>query len=90
MYCLHCGDCCRRMSPIAIPCPFIIKIKNYVFCSKYNDRPKECKNHKFRARFCPIGLDVLKLKYPDDIDKIRDRIDVGDETLTILNINKEQ
>jgi len=84
MYCLHCGDCCRRMSPIAIPCPYIMKVKDYVFCSEYPNRPKECKNHNFDARFCPIGLDVLKLSYPEDIEQIRDRIDEGHKIL--LNV----
>lgn len=29
MYCLHCGDCCRRMSPIShpAPCPHIVEIQ---------------------------------------------------------------
>jgi hypothetical protein len=63
MYCLHCGDCCKRMSPISNsePCPHIITDGIYTFCGIYKDRPRECVNHKFQARFCPVGLYVLKL-----------------------------
>ena len=77
MYCLHCGDCCKRMSPITgkgEPCPNIIENGDFVFCSKYEDRPEECKNHGFPSRFCPIGIDMLELKNTEDI---RQRIDEG-------------
>ena len=83
MYCLYCGDCCKRMSPISNPCPYIIQIDTYIFCSIYQKRPKECSNHEFDTRFCLIGLDVLKFdsNNPSDIDKIRFRIDDGDEKI---------
>jgi len=80
MYCLHCGDCCRRMSPISAPdpCPHIREDGDFVFCDSYERRPEECVNHTFpSARFCPIGLDVLGLEYPRDVEKIRERLDVG-------------
>jgi len=58
-------------------CPLVVKEKNYYYCSDYEHRPKECRNHEYPARFCPIGLTVLKLIYPGDLDKIRERIDTG-------------
>ena len=80
MYCLHCGDCCKRMSPISAPesCPYIRIDGDYVFCSRYERRPEECIKHTFySARFCPIGLNVLGLSYPKDLERIRDRIVEG-------------
>ena len=78
MYCLYCGDCCNRMSPIYNPCPNIIAHGTFIFCSAYERRPESCINHTFHgARFCPIGLDVLGLLYPEDTEQIRQRIDNG-------------
>ena len=80
MYCLHCGDCCKRMSPISNPdpCPYLREDGTFVFCDRYESRPEECIRHTFHgARFCPIGLDVLGLSYPEDTEKIRIRIDEG-------------
>jgi hypothetical protein len=76
MDCLHCGDCCLRMSPINHGrCPFILEIKDYVFCSIHYNKPIECKNHIFdNHRFCPIGINKLK---PKNVDAVRERIDVG-------------
>ena len=80
MNCLHCGDCCLRMSPLSSPepCPFVIKIRDFYFCSHYyKDRPEECKFHAFSfAQHCPIGIEKLGLK---DIDDIVKRIDDGRE-----------
>ena len=80
MDCLHCGDCCKRMSPISAPepCPHIREDGDFVFCSNYERRIEECINHTFHgARFCPIGLDVLGLEYPRDTELIRERLDTG-------------
>ena len=78
MYCLHCGDCCKRMSPISTPdpCPYIVEIDGFIFCGDYEHRPEECSNHFFPMRFCPIGMDVLKLQ---SLDEVRIRIDKGYE-----------
>lgn len=77
MDCLHCGDCCNRMSPLTEEeCPYIVKDGTFFFCSVYMKRPKECQSHEFHARFCPVGLSVLGL---NDINKIRIRIDDGFE-----------
>lgn len=79
MYCLYCGDCCKRMSPISEgQCPHLTQHKNFVFCSKYESRPQQCQKHEYPSRFCPIGIDLLKLK---NIDAIRERIDDGWEII---------
>ncbi len=64
------------MSPLSAPnpCPNLIKDGNFYFCGIYKTRPVECKNHEFYSRFCPIGLDVLKLR---SINEVRERIDDG-------------
>lgn len=78
MYCLYCGDCCKRMSPISQPepCPYLVEQGGFYFCFTYEHRPKECQNHEYPTRFCPIGLGVLKLG-TDNPDAIRRRIDKG-------------
>jgi hypothetical protein len=61
------------MSPITNgeePCPNLIEYKGFWFCGDYENRPFECENHNFVARFCPVGLDVLQ-------DKFRSVQDVG-------------
>jgi hypothetical protein len=80
MYCFHCGDCCKRMSPISapLPCLHIIEIDNFVFCGIYNKRPKECKNHNFPASKCPVGISVLRLQSAEDC---RIRLDEGYEII---------
>lgn len=86
MYCLYCGDCCIKMSPISNPCPNAIRHGTFVFCREYERRPEQCVNHTFHgARFCPIGLDVLNLSYPEDTEKIRIRIDEGYDTIKGYN-----
>lgn len=76
MNCLHCGDCCLRMSPFSAPepCPYLIKDESFYFCGIYESRPDECRNHTFPFRHCPIGVDTLNL---DDPLKISMRIDAG-------------
>ena len=77
MNCLYCGDCCLRMSPLNHGrCPLVIEQDTYYFCSNYEARPKECMNHDYPVRFCPIGMSKLKLHYPEDLEKIRERIDI--------------
>lgn len=70
MECLHCGDCCLRMSPLATfdeECPF--KDGTFYFCSEYEDRPKQCQDHDFPSDLCPIGISKLGLKTEGDIKK---------------------
>jgi hypothetical protein len=76
MDCLHCGDCCLRMSPISAPepCPKIKQDGDFYFCCDYNNRPSECVKHEFHSRFCPIGMAKLNLTSPD---AVRTRIDTG-------------
>lgn len=74
--CLHCGDCCLRMSPLSAPepCPYIKQVDNFYFCSCYEKRPEECVNHTFHSRVCPIGMDILNLQEPEEM---RQRLDAG-------------
>ncbi len=67
MNCLHCGDCCRRMSPISQPrpCPHIVEIGDFIFCGIYESRPQQCRDHDFPSSKCPIGCDVLKIASAD-------------------------
>ena len=58
-------------------------------CGQYERRPDVCIDHMFRGyRFCPIGLDVLGLSYPEDTEMIRIRIDEGYEKTKALNENE--
>ena len=76
MYCLHCGDCCKRMSPLSAPepCPHLIECCTWVFCGIYDRRPEECRKHDFPARVCPVGASMLDLP---TTDALRKRIDDG-------------
>lgn len=79
MYCLYCGDCCKRMSPLSVnggACAHIVERGTFVFCGRYNRRPAECVRHEFHARVCPVGLDVLGLAGAGS-DVLRKRIDDG-------------
>ena len=70
MDCLHCGDCCLRISPISTsygPCPYLIKDGTFYFCKVYDRRPSECRSHKFDFRFCPIGIEKLGISEPTEI-----------------------
>ncbi len=75
MNCIHCGDCCRRMSPIDQPnqCRHIVEItsdgEKYYFCEIYKDRPDQCKNHQFYSLKCPIGMSVLKIQSAEEANK---------------------
>jgi hypothetical protein len=78
--CLHCGDCCRRLSPLSAPapCPHLVTREKddqvYTFCGIYSRRPEECRRHEFHARVCPVGASLLDLPTPD---ALRKRIDDG-------------
>lgn len=73
MECLSCGDCCKRMCPISPdPCKFLVSKGTIHVCSVYDKRPKECVDHHFTSRYCPIGINVLNLK---NLDQIFKRID---------------
>lgn len=75
MYCLHCGDCCRRFSPLSDgPCPHIVERDGFTLCGVYDSRPQQCRDHTFMARFCPIGMSIVK---PTSSDEVRRRIDTG-------------
>jgi len=84
MNCLHCGDCCLRMSPMSAsydPCPHLIEDGTFYFCGIYDRRPGECRLHKFDFRFCPIGIEKLGLSNPTEIAI---RIDEGYQKIKSL------
>ena len=80
MDCLHCGWCCRKLSPLSAPhpCPHIIEKEEdgqvFVFCGIYRKRPDQCVAHDFPTRVCPIGANSLDLPTPEHLRK---RIDTG-------------
>ena len=76
MICLHCGDCCLRMSPLSAPepCPNLIQRGTFYFCNDYEHRPPECVDHKFDSTYCPIGINTLDIQ---STDQMRQRIDGG-------------
>ena len=74
LVCLHCGDCCLRMSPFGSPCQKLIRHGNFYFCSIYDCRPKECRNHEHPFPVCPIGAEKIGI---NDCEELRKRIDTG-------------
>lgn len=82
MNCLHCGDCCLRMCPIADDCPHLIEDDTFYFCGDYENRPEQCKNHKFDSRHCPIGMDKLKI---GSIEQLQQRLENGYNKIKNLN-----
>jgi len=68
------------MSPISNPCPHLVIRDNFYFCNIYPKRPKECVNHEYLSRFCPIGMDVLGID-PGDTETLHKRIDDGWEII---------
>lgn len=75
MDCLHCGDCCKRFSPISDgPCSYIVEQGTFVFCSVYDYKPDRCTRHDFPESRCPIGIWVLGI---NSLDELRQRIDDG-------------
>jgi Fe-S-cluster containining protein len=69
------------MSPLSmedVPCQYLIKSGTFYFCSVYDKRPEQCKNHDFPVRFCPIGISILK---PTGSQEISERIDAGWELI---------
>jgi len=72
MECLHCGDCCLRMSPCGDPitgdCPHLRQPEPGLYlCNDYENRPERCARHDFPSRFCPIGMDILGLTTPEAV-----------------------
>ena len=76
MRCLHCGDCCRRMPPppLQVPCQHLIEPEPGLYlCSIYEQRPEACRAHEYHSHTCPIGVDVLRIEYPDQAHARIDR-----------------
>jgi hypothetical protein len=80
MYCLHCGFCCRKLSPLAVDgvCPRLRQDETFFFCADYENRPDQCYQHKFESEFCPIGMNTLEIK---DLQSAYARVKEGYEKL---------
>lgn len=79
MYCLHCGSCCRELSPLSDgPCPHLEEIElggeMFCVCAVYSRRPQQCRDHTYPFSVCPVGLSVLGIDRSDS-DRIRARVD---------------
>lgn len=74
MICLHCGDCCLRMSPLGSPCPWLVERGGFYFCNNYEGRPKECRNHQCPFSICPVGIEKLSIHNSEQLHR---RIDTG-------------
>lgn len=62
MICVSCGHCCKTMSPInGGYCPLLVKEEDIYYCSDYENRPKECRDHDYNSRVCPVGVNTLNL-----------------------------
>ena len=66
MECLSCGECCKIMSPInGGYCPLLLEkegeLGKIYYCSDYDNRPQQCKNHSFPAHVCPVGVSTMNL-----------------------------
>ncbi len=80
MQCLHCGGCCKTMSPISapFPCPALIQCGEIYLCRDYEHSPQLCQNFDFEDfRYCPYGLNELQLSETKDRGIIEDRVKRG-------------
>lgn len=94
MVCLHCGDCCRRMSPLVtdpetMPCPHIVEARRgsaaFVFCGIYERRPQQCRDHSYLSSACPIGRWVLGI---DDQSHLAAREHLAEQVLEDMGPSK--
>jgi len=72
MNCLYCGTCCKELSPFGNPCKYLKEEGSYNLCSIYEHRPKQCRDHKYPYRHCPVGLQKTGI---EDTTKLAMRID---------------
>lgn len=80
MHCLHCGGCCKTMSPKSAPfqCPDLIQREGMYFCRCYERSPEICRNFGFDDQpACLFGLNELRLSYPEDREIIEERRERG-------------
>ena len=80
MECLHCGGCCKTMSPRSAPfvCPDLIRRGAYYFCRCYEHSPQLCQKFNFEEFcYCPYGMNELNLSYPKDKEILRERVEQG-------------
>ena len=63
------------MSPLTgsenLPCPHLVEQDDMKICDTYNQRPEQCRNHEFPAKFCPVGMDVLGISRDDAAARVQ-------------------
>jgi len=78
MECLGCGNCCVQLSPFSdegVACPYLKWEGDIAVCTIYAQRPKECREHEYaNYRYCPIGVDVLKIAESSSLAYRCDRV----------------
>ena len=87
MQCLHCGGCCKSMSPKSAPfrCPDLIRIEQYYFCRNYENSPELCQRFNFEEfRYCPYGMNELQLSDPEDMETLQQRVADGERIITAI------
>ena len=75
------------MSPLSapFPCPYLIQKEDLYFCRIYARSPKLCREFNFEDfLYCPYGLNELQLYYPEDAEKLRERVEKGARLLADL------
>jgi len=64
-------------------CPDVIQIGDFYFCNDYENRPKECINHSFPYKYCPLGIVICGLETVEDLHQ---RMDRGYELIESLKL----
>ncbi len=72
MNCLHCGDCCTKLS--ADTCPNLKQHGDFYFCGSYGDRPEDCARYSHPTDVCPVGVKKLAITSSREL---RRRLDIG-------------
>jgi len=92
MQCLHCGGCCKSMSPKSAPfrCPDLVRIEGYYFCRRYESSPELCRRFNFEEfRYCPYGMNELGLSDPDDLEIMQQRAADGDRIIADIQRRRQ-
>lgn len=87
MKCLYCGNCCLTLSPYGSPCPKLEQRSSFYFCSDYQNKPKQCKEHQYPFSICPTGQKILNISSPE---QTHERIDAGYALLKFNMNNAEE
>lgn len=93
MHCLHCGICCKQISPKSAPftCPDLVRTGDYYFCKCYAHSPRLCQEFDvIDIEYCPYGLNHLQLSYPEDEAILQERVETGRRLIEELNRRAQQ